>query len=403
MSIDYIYGCGASIVPKGNLYNSDLKGYKALINGEVYKGDKGFQKENLFFNNGRILNQDVFERSIKSSDDIEIIDLQDKLVTPGLIDQHIHGGFGVDFNKANEDEMRRFLREAKKMGQAAILATFLSDSIENLNNQMDIVRDIMKNPKKDETEILGINLEGPFINSEKSGIHPRNILLPPTVEHLKQLNLDGVKMMTIAPELDKNYEATRYLQDKGIIVSAGHSAATAKQVRDAGITQVTHLFNAMSGLHHRVPTIANAGLMDDNITAEVISTPEHLDPSIINLITTVKPHDKIILISDALSGANIKDDHFELADKRINIGKDGAARSESGTLAGSIQLLGQTAKNIVDNTKMTFENFIKFATENPAKNLGVEKDYVIEENAAPNITIWDKDTLEPVKTYIKGE
>ena len=403
MSIEYIYGYGTSIVPKGDLRNSNLKGYKALINGEVYKGEQGFKKENLFFNNGRLLTQDVFEKTAKSSDEVEIIDLKNKLVTPALVDQHIHGGYGMDFNKANEEEMRNFLRETKKMGQGAVLATFVSDSIDNLNKQMDIVREIMKNPKKDETEILGINLEGPFLSKHKSGIHDQSIILKPTVQNLERLNLDGVKMMTIAPEEDEGYEATNYLLKKGIIVSAGHSVATAKQLRDSGITQVTHMFNAMSGLHHRIPTIANEALMNDDIATEVICTPEHIDPSVMDLIMKVKPHDKIILISDALSGTNIKEDHFYLGPKKVFINPDGTAKDENGVIAGSIKLLSQTAKNLTGTTNMNFADFIKYSSVNPARNLGVEQDYIIEENATPNITIWDKDTLLPEKTYIKGE
>ena len=401
MAIDY--GTGTFIIPKGDLYNSNLKGYKAFINGEVYLPDKGFKKENLFFNNGKVLTQDVFEKQASCADNVEVYDLQDKLVTPALVDQHIHGGYGMDFNTANEEEMRTFLRETKKMGQGAVLATFVSDSIGNLNKQMDIVREIMKNPKEDETEILGINLEGPFLSLEKSGIHAKEIILPPTLENVKKLNLDGVKMMTIAPERDKDFEVTKYLLDKGIIVSAGHSTASAKQVRDSGITQVTHLFNAMSGLHHRIPTIANEGLLNDNISAEVICTPEHIDPSVMDLVMKVKPQDKIILISDALSGTNIKDDHFYLGGKKIFIQDDGTAKDKDGVIAGSIKLLSQTAKNLTDTTKMTFSDFIKYSAVNPSRNLGVEKDYRIEENANPNITIWDKDTLEPIKTYIKGE
>ena len=258
-------------------------------------------------------------------------------------------------------------------------------------------------PKKDETEILGINLEGPFLSKHKSGIHSKEIILKPTVDRLKQLNLDGVKMMTIAPEEDDGYKATQYLLDKGIIVSAGHSVATAEQVRESGATQVTHLFNAMSPLHHRVPTIANEGLFNDNIAAEVICTPEHLDSNIVNMIMKIKPHDKIILISDALCGTNIKDDHFKLGEKDIFIQKDGTARDKDGILAGSIKLQSQMAKNLTDTTNMTFADFIKYSSLNPARNLGVEEDYIIEENATPNITIWDKKTLLPEKTYIKGE
>ena len=148
---------GKVISSASDIKKSNLMGYKAFINGEVYTGDNGFTKKDLYFHNGRILPKDVFEKEAVNSDRVEIYDLGNKIVTPGLIDQHIHGGYGIDFNTANEDEIRMFLRETKKLGQSAILATFLPDSTEKLNSQMDIIRSVMKNPKNDETGSIHVH------------------------------------------------------------------------------------------------------------------------------------------------------------------------------------------------------------------------------------------------------
>lgn len=381
----------------------NLKGAGAILNAEIYSTGEKFLKETLFFNNGKFLSRDEFQKSVTNLSDIKVFDLKDKYITPALVDQHIHGGYGIDFNNADEVQIRNFLKEVKKWGHGDILATLVPGTIEKLNKQMDIIRKIIAMPLKGEARIAGINLEGPFFSPEKAGIHPPKILQTPTVENLKKLNLKDVKMITIAPELDKDYKATQYLNESGIITSAGHSAATAKQVRDSGVKQITHLFNAMSGFHHRNPTIANEGLLNDNILVEVNTAIELLDPNTLNLIMRAKPEDKIILISDALSGTNIKENYFIMGGKRIDIDENGIAKDKDGILAGSIKLMGQVAKRLVETTEMTFRDFIKFASTNPAKNIGLEADYKIASGTKPNFTIWDKSSLLPEKTIIKGE
>ena len=374
-----------------------------IMNAEVFTPALNFVKKTLFFNKDRFLTKDEFQKSVNKDSEINVYDMQDKYITPALVDQHIHGGYGIDFNNASEEEIRNFLREIKKWGQGDILATFVPGKVDELNSQMEIIRNIINNPLKGEARIAGINLEGPFLSPKKAGIHPPENLMLPTVENLKKLNLENVKMITIAPELDKDYKATEYLNSLGVITSAGHSTATAEQVRESGVKQVTHLFNAMSGFHHRIPTIANEGLLNDNIYAEVNTAIELLDPKTVDLVFRVKPEDKIILISDALSGTNIKEDHFIMGGKRIDIDENGIAKDKEGILAGSIKLMGQIARRIVDTTQMTFGDFIKFASQNPAKNIGLENDYKIAEGSSPNFTIWNKDSLVPETTVIKGE
>lgn len=381
----------------------DLTASGAIINAEIFSSGNKFSKQTLFFNKKRILSQDEFLHEVKDMSQIQVFDFSDKLITPALVDQHIHGGFGIDFNNADESQMRNFLKRIKNFAQGSILATLVPGTIQKLNMQMDIIRNIIRFPDQGASKILGINLEGPFFSPKNAGIHPPEILLKPTVDNLKKLNLEDVKMLTIAPELDEGYKATEYLNSLGVITSAGHSAASAKQVRDSKVKQVTHLFNAMSGFHHRIPTIANEGLMNDEIYAEVNTALELLDPKTLDLIMRVKPQDKIILISDALSGSNIEENYFIMGGKRIDIDENGIAKDKDGILAGSLKFLGQAAGKLINNTQMTFADFIKFASQNPAKNLGIESEYKLAEGTSPNFVIWDKKTLLPEKTFIKGE
>ena len=379
----------------------NIKGHVALVNAKIYSPDGYFKNGELLLDNGKILTEDMFIKS--GHKDTLVYNLKGNYITPSLVDQHIHGGLGISFNTADESQIRNLLTELKKFGHGDILATFVPDTIEKLNSQMDVIRKIIKNPAKNETRIAGINLEGPFLNPEKAGIHPKSILLTPSIENLKKLNLQDVKIITIAPELDKDYKAIEYLNSMNIVTSAGHSTADAEQVRNSKVKQVTHLFNAMSGFHHRKPTIANEGLLNDNISAEVNTAIELLDPDTVKLIMRAKPKDKIILISDALNGANIKEKYFYMGGKRIDIDENGVAKDKDGILAGSIKFMSQVVKRLIDTTQMTFADFIKFASVNPAKNIGIEADYKLVAGAKPNFTIWNKETLLPEKTFIKGE
>ena len=388
---------------KVDLRVSNLKGNKILINGNVINNLGTAIKNPLYLNNGKIVEKDLFLRGISTFEDVDIIDLKGNFLTPALIDQHVHGSFGVDFNGSEETDIRSLLRKMKEWGYSKILATFVPDTIERLNSQIKLLQNIMNRREANETEIVGINLEGPFFSKKRSGIHDPALLLKPTLENINKLDLDAVKLITIAPENDANYETIKYLNDRNIITSAGHSDANAQQVRDSGVKCITHLFNAMRPFHHRIPTIVNEGLRNNDIYVEVNTALELIAPDTINLIQQVKPDDKIILISDALRGLKDGETSFVLGTKEIFVDEKGIAKDDIGTLAGSLMLLGQVAKTIVDKTNITFEKFIKYTTLNPARLLGINDDLYIKEGQKPDMTIWDKSSLKPIKTFIKGE
>ena len=346
---------------KGNVFIEHAKVYNVKLNK--------FESKNLFINNGcyyeNPLISDTFFKSVETNPSLEVINLKDNFITPNLFEQHVHGAFGIDFNTNNEREIRDLLVRTKRNGIGAMLATLTPDSIDKLNSQIDIINNIIDYPNSNETRILGINLEGPFFSPKKSGIHLPEILLTPTVENLKKINLKNVKMVTIAPELDKNYEAIKYLNSIGIVPSAGHCMASAEEVRNSKVKCITHLFNAMPGFHHRIPTIVNEGLQNDDIYIEVNTAFELLEPKTIDMIYKLKPKDKIILISDSLKGAKDNENYFYMGGKKIIIDQNNIAKDSDGILAGSIKLLGEIAGKIIDSTKVTFEDFIKFTAINP--------------------------------------
>lgn len=376
-----------------------LNGYTALIGADVYTPSNEIVKQNLLFENNKIVAIDDFdEKNIHGP--IQYVILNDETITPAILDEHIHGGYGVNFHNSNEQEIRSLLRKLKDEGTGAVIATTLPGKIEDIKKQIKLLSYIIKNPKEGEAKVYGIHLEGPFLSPKKSGIHRPDMLLEPTVENFNALEPENVKIVTLAPEENGGIELAKYLESKGIIASAGHTMAAASDIINSGIKQVTHIFNAMAEFKHRGLTVANEALLNDTICAEMNSDSSLLDPKIMDLVIRIKPKDKLILISDALPEAGIKKD-FIMNDVLIHVKDDWTAISDDGkTLAGSMQFLHNLAKKLIETTKMTFTDFIRYACVNPAKNIGVLSDFELKKGSSPNFTIWDNKTVTPKKTFI---
>ena len=265
-----------------------------------------------------------------------------------LIDQHIHGAYGIDFNKASINDMLNVSQKLFQHGIGGYFPTLVTDSVENIKKQIDIIKEAANVFQEDSAQILGIHLEGLFINPAKKGIHNPKHFLPAAIKDYKLFEDDFIKIVTLAPEFDKGL--IPYLIEKGIKVQAGH-CTTGNLSKVHG---VTHIFNAMSGIHHREESTALSALLDDNIYTEVIADGIHVNDDIIALIAKTKPANKIILISDALpiTRSNIKETIF--ADEKIFY--DGkSATSETGTIAGSTTLLDGIVKRLGTKGFMNFE------------------------------------------------
>lgn len=251
-----------------------------------------------------------------------------------ILEQHIHGAFGIDFNNCTVEELLKVTDELYKRNIVAFFPTLVTDSISNINRQIKIIKEAAKLNKR----ILGIHLEGIFINPEKKGIHNPEYFLELTVENYKLIEDDFIKIITLAPELDNGL--IDYLHLKGVKVQAGHCTGWGK------VNGVTHTFNAMSGITHREASTALFALTQDDIYAEIIADGIHVNDEALKLFLKSKPSDKILLISDALpiTHSNVKETVF--ADSKIFYDGKRATSSE-GTIAGSTILLDE----IVDRLK----------------------------------------------------
>ncbi len=258
--------------------------------------------------------------------------------TPLLIEQHFHGCYGVDFNTAGVEDVLTVAEKILKEGVGFIFPTLVTDSVENIKRQIEIIKQAASRQTKEMAQICGVHLEGIFLNPEKKGIHDERCFLTPTVENFKLIEDDFIKIVTLAPELCTP-ELFEYLHGKGIKVQAGHCIGGDLK----GCNGVTHMFNAMSGISHRGESTALSALINDNIYTEIIADGVHVSDDALKLLFKAKHLDKILLISDCLPCTHSDIKEFEFAGSKIFF--DGEkATSATGTIAGSTKLLSDIIK-----------------------------------------------------------
>lgn len=257
--------------------------------------------------------------------------------TPLMIEQHFHGAYGVDFGTVSDsDEIVDLAKKLRAIGIGAFFPTLVTDSVENIKRQIEIIKDAARKCPA----ILGIHLEGIFINPEKKGIHNPEHFLKLTPENYKLLEDDFIKIVTLAPELDEGL--IDYLLSRGVKIQAGHCVGG----NLSKVSGTTHTFNAMSGITHRGKSTALSALINDDIYAEIIADGVHVSDDALNLFFKSKPADKVILISDALpiTYSDLKETIF--AGSKIFY--DGVkAASADGTIAGSTTMLDKIVKLLI--------------------------------------------------------
>ena len=370
---------------------------------------KGFKGVNAFID-GKFINVDI---AIKDDVIVEIgngLDIDDPFlsngkVLPGFIDEHIHGAGGFDVMDGDMPSLETIAATLPKEGTAAFLATTMTHSVEHIKNALTNVRNYVKE-NRDGATVLGVHLEGPFINIDKKGAQPGEYIAALDIARLKEYidcSGDLIKLITVAPEVDGALDFIKYAKDNGLTVSAGHTSATYKQLKDgikAGITSITHTYNAMTGIHHREVGVAGGSMLED-VYNEIIIDGKHASFDAIKLLATLKA-DKLVLITDAMRAKGMPDGDYELGGQPVKV-LDGEARLLDGTLAGSVLKMNDAVKNAVTKVGLPFELVIKAVTENPAKNIGVFDKYgSIEVGKKANFTILDDD-YGVVATIVDGK
>ena len=261
-----------------------------------------------------------------------------------IIEQHFHGAYGVDFASCSEEDVLSLSKKLIKHGIGGFFPTLATDTIENINSQVEIFKSASQKQTSDMARIFGVHLEGIFLNPEKKGIHDESQFLPLTIENFKKIENDFIKIVTLAPELDNNFELTKYLKQKGIKVQAGHCIGGDLSECDG----VTHTFNAMSPISHRGFSTALSALIDDGLYTEIIADGVHVSDDALKLLFRVKPFNKIILVSDCLPITNSDKTEMEFCNKTIYYNGEKAV-DKNGTLAGSTQLSDNIITRLLNN------------------------------------------------------
>jgi N-acetylglucosamine-6-phosphate deacetylase len=295
-------------------------------------------------------------------------------IAPGFVDVHVHGGGGHDAmgGPAALDGMARHLL---RHGVTSFLPTGVSAPLVDLYRFVDTVRDWMPVAPADGAEPLGSNLEGPWLSHARKGAHDPTLLRSPADLRFEDLeaHLDGLRLVTVAPELPGALGLIAWLHERGVATSMGHSAATLEEARAgyaAGGSSTTHLFNAMSGVDHRAPGLAVAALTDDEVYVELIADGEHVHPSIWRLITRMKPIDRLMLVSDAIPLAGMGDGRATVGGLEIEVVGNRVTLVGTTTLAGSVIALDTAVRNLV-RSGVSLPDAVAAASRNPLAMLGV--------------------------------
>jgi len=297
---------------------------------------------------------------------------------PGFIDVHVHGGAGFDFMEADAGKWEKIARFHAEHGTTALLATTVTATKEELDAVLDTaaqcIRDGFRRPA---ARLLGVHLEGPFINPAKKGAQNPAAIVPPRPDWLAswtERHPGLIRILTLAPEMEGALPFVEQLTALGIIPSCGHTDATWHVIRraaDRGLRHAVHTFNAMRPLHHREPGTLGAVLTDDRITAEVIADGEHVHPAAIDLLVRAKGKDRVILVTDAISAAGMPDGQYELGGLPVTM-TGGAARLADGTLAGSTLTMIGAFRFMVKEVGVSVAVASRMASGNPARRLGID-------------------------------
>jgi N-acetylglucosamine-6-phosphate deacetylase len=355
--------------------------YQVIINARL-PGYQELQKLRLD-SNGAIAEIASMKEAAWQVTQDSILDMGGDWLSLGGIDLQINGGLGVAFPELKKKDLPLLQKICEYLWQSGIdafLPTIVTTSVENIQRALSVIDDFMAIQtigQSASAKIMGVHLEGPFLNYEKRGAHPAQYLLTPTVETVQWILNDSaptVKLITLAPELDPTNEVIPYLKSQGIRVSLGHSQATAEEAETAfklGASMVTHAFNAMPPLHHRQPGLLGAAIVNPNVYCGVIADGQHVCPMMLELLLRSSDYEKgIFLVSDALSPIGLPDGIYPWDDRQIQV-SNGAARLASGTLAGTTLPLLAGVENLVKWGICPPGTAIALATESPRKAMGL--------------------------------
>ncbi len=371
-----------------------------IINSTYLDKDFNLVKGDIQIENGRIT---ACGPSLPRSDEDTAIDAQGYTVVPGFVDVHIHGCAGADAGDGTTDSIESMGRFLLSHGVTSFCPTTATVSSDTIKAAIRAAKQVHEHPIKDGAKVAGMNLEGPFFSRERKGAQNEEFLLAPDFELFKEwYDLSGglVKLIDLATEQPGGEDFVKRAKEL-CTVSIAHTTASYEDAKDAfdwGVTHVTHLFNAMNGLHHRKPGVVGAALEDERVRAELICDGEHIHPAVLRVAFNVLG-DRALIVSDSLRANGMPEGaEYDLGGQTVRI-SGGKCVLPDGTIAGSVSNLHQEVKNLV-SWGVPLPRAVKSASLIPAIQIGADKEIgSIEPGKAADLVILDKD-LEIASVWI---
>ena len=373
----------------------------ALVNGRILAGDGVVSGRTLLLSGSRI--EALVDPGDSRCRGAAIVDIEGQLLLPGFVDVQVNGGGGVLFNDDPSPESIRALGAAhRRFGTTGFMPTLISDDLQTIGRAIDAVQWALDGGMPG---VLGIHIEGPFLNSARRGVHDS--------KHLRQLDAGlvsllsrlraGKTVVTLAPEMTTP-EIIAKLTAAGVLVSAGHSEASYGETAAAiahGLRGFTHLFNAMARLEPRDPGIVGAALYDENTWCGIIVDGHHVDPVMLKLALRCKRHDRFMLVTDGMPPVGSDQPSFVLQGRTIRV-VDGICRDENGTLAGTALDMAAAVRNSVSLLGLGIAEAARMASQYPAEFLGLGHELgCIAPGYRANLVQMD-DEFKVRKTWIEG-
>lgn len=334
--------------------------------------------------------------------DAPVIDAAGLIVAPGYIDLQVNGGWGSDVT-SDPRSMWPLAQQLVAHGVTAFLPTVVTSPPEAVAAAQVALRD--RPGSFVGAQALGLHLEGPLINPLRRGAHSLEHIATPDRELVEAWSADrGIAMVTLAPELPGGLEIIAELAGRGVVVAGGHSDATAEEALaavEAGMTHLTHLFNAMAPLAHRAPGIVGVGLARTDVTTGLIVDGLHVHPTTVAAVHNAKGAEGLVLVSDSSSAMGMGPGTHQLGEVTVTI-DDTGIRTPDGTLAGSAITLDEAVRNLVSFTGCSPDEAIVSATSTPAAVIGADTRGAIAHGLDGDLVLLDGD-LVPVATVIAGD
>lgn len=359
-----------------------------IKNVKVFKEDKTFEDGEIVIRDGLI--------SGEREDGGEVIDGEGCYAIPGLIDIHFHGCKGYDFCDGTKEAIHEIAKYEASIGVTAISPATMTLPVEQLEEILATAA-AYKKETADEADLIGVNMEGPFISKEKKGAQDATYIIPCTKEifHRFQSAAQGlVKYIGVAPEREGALEFVEQVKDE-VNVSLAHTNASyedAKAAYDRGADHAVHLYNAMPPFTHRAPGVIGAVADSEHVTAELICDGVHIHPSVVRATFKMLGADRIILISDSMRATGMPDGEYTLGGLAVNVTGSRATLVSNGALAGSATNLLDCMRTVVKEMGIPLETAVACATMNPAKSLGAYDKYgSLTPGKKGNVVLLDKE------------